>query len=329
MEPVRVGLIGLGWWGSELLRGGGVAGTVAPVVCYSRSQESRESFAAERDIRAAASVEELIADPDVEAVIVATPHSTHVDYVMAALEAGKHVFVDKPFAMSVEGGRRCIAAAEEAGTVLQVGHQRRRQEANRRIKAMIDAGELGTVIALEANYSAPGGGNPSPDNWRQNPEERPLSGLTPFGVHVIDTFQSFVGPITGVCAISTRPFGKTSLDDGAILTFQFASGAIGTLLTSTTVPSTNRVGALGTAAAAWNDQDGQRLLIQEISEKAPREEPVGQTDTIAEQMADFARCIREGGTPEVNGAAGLRVVAVMEAALKSVKTGKLEDVEQI
>ncbi len=328
MEPVRVGLMGLGWWGNELLRGATSAGAVDLVTCYARTPETREAFAAERGIRSAASVEELISDPNIEAVIVATPHSTHVDYVTAAFAAGKHVFVDKPFAMTVEGARACMAAADVAGKVLQVGHQRRRQAPTRRIKQMIDAGELGSIIALEANYSAPGGGNPAPDNWRQNPQERPLSGLTPFGVHVLDTFQYFVGPITHVSAISTRPFGKTALDDGAILNFQFANGAIGSLITSTAVPSTNRVGVMGTAGAAWNDQDGGRLLIQGIGDKAPTEHPTEQNDTIAEQMTDFARCVREGASPEVDANAGFRVVAVMEAALKSAKSGRLEEVEQ-
>lgn len=329
MDPVRVGLMGLGWWGNELLRGATAAGAVDLVTCYARTPDSRQAFAAEKVIKAAASVEELVSDPDIEAVIVATPHSTHVGYVTAALAVGKHVFVDKPFAMTVEGARQCMAAADQAGKVLQVGHQRRRQAATRRIKQMVDGGELGSIIALEANYSAPGGGNPAPDNWRQNPEERPLSGLTPFGVHVIDTFQYLVGPITHASAISTRPFGKTALDDGAILTFQFANGAIGTLLTSTAVPSTNRVGVLGTAGAAWNDQDGARLLVQPVADKAPTEQPVEQNDTIAEQMTDFARCVREGATPEVDADAGFRVVAVMEAALKSAKSGKLEEVEQV
>ena len=328
MEPVKVGLIGLGWWGSELLRGAEAAGDIELVTCFARTPETRVAFAAERGIKAADSVEELVNDADIEAVIVATPHNAHVEQVTAALGAGKHVFVDKPFAMSADGARRCIAAAEEAGKVLQVGHQRRRQAPTRRIKEMIDSGELGSIIALEANYSAPGS-NRTDDNWRFNPEERPLSGLTPFGVHVIDSFQYLVGPITAVSAISNRPFGKTALDDGAILTFRFANGAIGTLLTSTTVPSTNRVGVMGTEGAAWNDLDGERLLIQPVGDRSPTEHPVDQNDTIAEQMREFAANVRSGATPEVDGAAGFRVTAVLEAALRSAQTGKMEDVEQL
>jgi predicted dehydrogenase len=280
-------------------------------------------------MRSADSFESMLEDPEVEAVIVATPHSTHADMVLAAAEAGKHVFVEKPFTMTVAEGRRCIDAAERAGVVLQVGHQRRRQAATRRLKDMVDGGELGTVIAAEANYSSPGGARSDPANWRQDPSERPLSGLTPFGVHVIDTFQYLLGPIGRVGAVSSRPFGKTSLDDAAVVTFEFMSGAIGTLLTSTAVPATMRLGVLGSAGAAWNDQDGKQLLIQPASERAPVVAEVDPVDAVADEMAEFARCVRSGGRPEVDGVAGLRVTAVMQAALESVRSGAFEDVEVV
>jgi len=328
VESVKAGLVGLGWWGAELLRGARAASAVAITTCHARRPEARSTFAAEHGLRPVASFEEMLTDPDTEAVIIATPHSTHAELVLAACEAGKHVFVEKPFVMSVADGRRCVAAAERAGVVLQVGHQRRRQPANRRIGAMIDEGVLGAVVALEANYSSPGGGRAGPADWRQDPSERPFSGLTPFGVHVIDTFHFLVGPIRSVVAMSTRPVGKTRLDDAAVLAFEFESGAVGTLVTSTTIPATNRVGVLGTESAAWNDRDGRRLLVQSTADKAPREEAVEQLDTIADQMSEFARCVRTGERPEVDGRVGLRVVAVMEAALASMK-GAMVGVEEV
>jgi predicted dehydrogenase len=322
MQPVRTGLIGVGWWGGELLRGARASGAVDIVSCHSRRAEARERFAAEHGLAAVDDLASMLADPELEAVMIVTPHSTHTELVVEACEAGKHVFVEKPFTLSVADGKRCVQAADAAGVVLQVGHQRRRQPANRRIRAMIDSGELGTVVALEANYSSPGGGGRTdPDNWRQDPEERPLSGLTPFGVHVIDTFHSFVGPITEVSALAARPVGVTGLDDAAVLGFRFATGAVGTLLTSTTVPTTNRVGVLGTGGAAWNEQDGKRLLVQSVSERAPREERVEPLDVISDQLAEFGRCVRAGDRPEVDGYAGLAVAAVVEAALRARETG--------
>ncbi|HEY5684867.1 MAG TPA: Gfo/Idh/MocA family oxidoreductase [Acidimicrobiia bacterium] len=322
MEPVRAGLVGVGWWGGELARGARASGLVDVTACYSRTPESRDRFAAEHGMRPVADYRHMLEDPELDAILVVTPHSTHAELVVAACEAGKHVFVEKPLTLSVDEGRRCVDAAADAGVTLQVGHQRRRQPANRRIRSMIDAGEMGTVVALEANFSSPGGaGRADPDNWRQDPAERPLSGLTPFGVHVIDTFHSFVGPVTEVSALGTRPVGVTGLDDAAVLGFRFGSGAVGTLLTSTTVPATNRVGVLGTEAAAWNERDSARLLVQRSGEREPREVALEELDVIADQLGEFGRCVRTGARPEVDGEAGLAVAAVVEAALRAAATG--------
>jgi predicted dehydrogenase len=329
MEPVAAGLVGLGWWGSELLRGAAVTGGLRGVACFSRNRESREAFADQHGMRAADSFESLLADPEIAAMIIATPHSAHTEMVVAAAEAGKHVFVEKPFTMTVAEGRRCVEAADRAGVVLQVGHQRRRQTANRKLNAMVESGELGTIIAAEANFSSPGGGKSDPNNWRQDRTERPLSGLTPFGVHVIDTFHYVLGPIARVGATSSRPFGKTGLDDAAVIMFEFASGVVGTLLTSTAIPPTMRLGVMGSAGAAWNDQDGRHLLVQSVSEKEPIVSVIDPVDTVAEEMTEFAECVRTGSRPEVDGRAGLMVTAVVEAALRSAAGGQLEDVEVV
>lgn len=326
MREVKAGLIGVGWWGGVLLEGTRNAPNIEVTTCHSRTREAMNTFARANGVEPVADLDAMLGDPEIEAVIIATPHSTHADLVVSACESGKHVFVDKPFVMTVADGRRCIAAAETAGVVLQVGHQRRRQPANRRIKQMIDNGTLGEVAALEANYSGTGG-KTDPNNWRQDRGERPLSGLTPFGVHVIDTFHSFVGPIRSVTASSARPIGTTALDDAAALMFEFESGAVGVLLTSTAVPPVNRVGVLGTEGSVWNEQDGVRLVIQRASERVPHEEPVNQLDVVADQMAEFARCVVTGAAPEVDGRAGLEVVAVVEAALRSSAERRTIDVD--
>ena len=133
MEPLRVASVGLGWWGGTLAEKARAAG-IEVVAGYSRAEASREEFAATHGCRPAADLDDILADPEVEAVLIATPHSTHADLVAEAAGAGKHVFVDKPFTLTVAEAKRAIAAAETAGVVLQVGHNRRRQPANRRLK---------------------------------------------------------------------------------------------------------------------------------------------------------------------------------------------------
>ena len=133
MEPLRVASIGLGWWGGTLATKAKEAG-LQLVSCFARTKESREEFAATHGSRPVDTIDDVFSDDEVEAVLIATPHSTHADLVAEASQAGKHVFVDKPFTLTVAEAKRAIEAAESAGVILQVGHNRRRQPATRRIK---------------------------------------------------------------------------------------------------------------------------------------------------------------------------------------------------
>ena len=320
-EPVRLAVVGLGWWGTELVQATRASGSAEPVVCFARTEEDRMAFAQEHGLRAAASYEAVLADPEIEGVLLATSHSSHVDLVMEAASAGKHVFVEKPLSLSIEDGQRAIAAAEKHGIVLQVGHNRRRQEANRRIRGLIEDGSLGTITLAEANYSGSRGLIIDPESWRADPAESPLGGMTGMGVHQVETLLYLIGAIRRVWAVSRRLLRRTALDDSTVLALEFESGAVGSLGTSYVTPWTVRLGVLGTGGAAWNELDGRRLLVQSIDDRQPREEPVEENDTVAEEIAEFARCVRTGEAPETGGPEGLRVVAVLAAAMESAATG--------
>ena len=135
-EKVRLASVGLGWWGN-VLADGAVARGAEIAACFARTPESREEFARKQGCEAAPSYEAVLDDPAIDGVILAIPHSTHADYVVTAAAAGKHVFVEKPFTLTVADAKRAIAAMEEAGKVLLVGHNRRRLPAIRRLKELI------------------------------------------------------------------------------------------------------------------------------------------------------------------------------------------------
>jgi predicted dehydrogenase len=201
---VGLGLIGLGWWGGELA-GAAERGEEARIVsCFARSEGTRAQFAQEHGCRAAASLDGLLADPGVEGVLIATSHRSHRPLVERTAAAGKHVFVEKPLATTVEDARACVDAAAEAGVLIQVGHQRRRTAANRRIKAMLDAGEIGDVETVVAHQSVPNGFKMAADAWRWSPDQSPLGSMTSLSVHKIDTMHYLLGSIARVSAI-TRP----------------------------------------------------------------------------------------------------------------------------
>jgi predicted dehydrogenase len=329
MEKVRLGVVGLGWFGGVLTESARASGIADVVSCFARSEASRQAFATAHGCEPVPTLDALLADPAIEGVLVATPHSTHAEIVEEVASAGKHVFVEKPLTLTVADARRSITAAERAGVVLQVGHNRRRQPANRRIKKMLDGGELGTVVQFDAIHTAPGALNPELVAWRTDPEECPAGGMTALGIHEVDTLQYLAGPAARVAAFSKNLMGRTGLDEATTVMIEFGSGPLAYIGTSYFAPPVVTVAAYGTGANVWNEQDGAKLFVQRAGEPARSEEPVETLDTTVDELAEFARCIREGSPPETGGREGLEVAAVLEAIGESVvarRTVELSDI---
>ncbi len=327
MDPLRVASVGLGWWGSTLADKARLGG-LEIVSCFARTKESRELFAESHDCRSASSLDELLSDPDVEAALIATPHSTHADLVAAAASAGKHVFVDKPFTLTVAEGKRAIRAAEEAGVVLQTGHNRRRQPANRRLKKMVEDGQLGMIHYAEANLSYPKGLNPR-SGWRGDPAESPGGGMTGLGVHMADTLNHLLGRAARVAAFSRRIIGVGKLDDATTATLEFERGPLAFLGTSMVIPDIARTALWGTEAAAWNEMDGERFYFQRVGDKEREPQPVETLDTVKDELEEFAQNIRNGSPPETGGPEALEAVVILEGIVESAATGKVVDLDEV
>jgi predicted dehydrogenase/quercetin dioxygenase-like cupin family protein len=322
MEPVRVASVGIGWWSGELANAIPKGTNLTLVACATRSPEKRAAFAAKYGCRQAASYEAVLADPEVEGILLTTPHTLHAEHIIAAAQAKKHVFVEKPFTLSAADGRRATAACRQAGVVLAVGHGRRRQAANRALKGLIEQGALGRVVQIESNISSNSGFRMTPGGWRTDPKEQPAGAMTGLGIHTVDTFQYLVGPIVRVAAFSVRQvLRQVEIYDTTGIVMEFASGALGYLGTGFVVANrTNLLAAHGTAAQAFADGEASKLFLQKQGESEPSPVPVEPVDWIAEELAEFGRCIREGGRPEVGGEEGTDNVAVLEAIIESNRT---------
>src|SRR2546426_8723019 len=220
MTPVRVAAVGVGGWGRVLADAARQWTGLAIVACTSRSADNRAAFAKAYGCRVHPSFEAVLADPDVEGVLITTPHSLHAEQVVAAARAGKHVFVDKPFSLTTADGRRATEACRRAGVVLAVGHQRRRQAASRALKRLVDEGALGRGPQIEGNFSADIGFNLKPGMWRTDRAETPGGAMANLGIHHVDTFQYLLGPIARVMAFSRRvALTDVQIDDATSILF--------------------------------------------------------------------------------------------------------------
>lgn len=296
------------------------------VACFARSAEARETFAAQHGCVAAPSFEAILADVDIDAHIVATPHGTHLDMVRAAAEAGKHVSLEKPITLTAQDGRACVEAADRAGITLMVGHHRRRSAANRALKQIIESGDLGIVHLAEANMYVPKYQD-AKAGWRISRAESPAGAMTGLGVHMLDTMQYLLGPIARVSAFSKRILARSPLDDMTSILLEFESGPLGTLNTSLVLPRRCDLSVHGHAQNAWSIEDGTRLLRQDRTEPAPREVEVVTVDEFVEQLEELATCVREQRRPETDGASAVDVVQVMEAVIASIETGRPRNVD--
>lgn len=329
MEKVRLGVVGLGWFGTELTRAAHGTGLAEVISCFSRSDERRRAFAEEHGCRPVESLDAMLEDPRVEGVLVATPHSTHGQIIEEIASAGKHVFVEKPMTLTADEARRAIASTVEAGLILQVGHNMRRQPANRRIKQMLNEGELGTLLGLQGFHSNPIGFSPELPQWRRDPAESPVGGMTAFGVHTVDTFHYFAGPAKRVAGFSKQVLGLLPVDEMTAVLIEYESGAIAMFGVSYFVTPVNSLAVHGTEGSAWSEADGERLYVQTRSGKTRNEQKVEPIDTVADEMAEFARCVRNGGPPETGGPEGLEVAAVLEAVVQSVSSDGMVELSDI
>lgn len=324
-DPVGLGLVGLGWWGAELTKAAERGGAARVVTCFARGEKGRNAFADEFGCRSAASMEDLLADESVEGVLIATSHQSHRPLIEQVAASGKHVFVEKPLTTTVEDGRAAVDAARRAGVILQVGHQRRRTAANRKIKEMIDVGELGDIETVVAHQSIPNGFKMPDEAWRWSPDQSPLGSMTSLGVHKIDTMHYLVGPISRVSAF-TRAGRDRPIDEATVVAFEFESGALATLTTSFFTPVINEIALFGTDAAAFNTAGGTRLAVQKRLDAEPTDVELTPVDPVVDQLVGFAQAIRGEGPVEPDGEAGLAVIAVMEAAAESAASGRAVDV---
>ena len=163
-----------------------------------------QAFAEAQKLTLADSYEALLADPNIDAVVLATPHSLHAAQVIAAAKAGKHVFCEKPFALHKADAEAAVAATQQAGVTLGLGYNRRFHPEMTKLREQIQSGDLGTILHFEATMTFPNALLLKPDAWRADKDETPCGGLTPMGVHAIDGMIDLGGAIEQVYCQSFR-----------------------------------------------------------------------------------------------------------------------------
>ena len=339
---IDAAIVGLGWWGKTLVESvQGKSDTIRFIAAATRTVSSEvKAFADEQKLSIAENFYALIADPKVDAVVLATPHSVHAGQVIAAANARKHVFCEKPFALTKHDADAAVAATQRAGVALGLGYNRRFHPEMTKLRERIRSGGLGTILHVEANMTFPNALLLKPTQWRAHREETPCGGLTPMGVHAIDGMIDLCGPIDTVYCQSFRRVVEVDSDDTTSMLFRMKEGMSGYLGTITaTGPGFSfqvfgskgwvRLDGMTHVAGASSEERRTRLFGTCKFQPAKGAAEVWQAEThdvTQAALEAFAKAASGGPSFPIPVEQMIHGAAVTEAVARSAASGKVERV---
>ena len=319
---LNAAIVGLGRWGRVLVdsvQARNDAGIRFVAGCTGTPDKAR-GYCAEQGITLHESYAEVLANPAVQAVVLATPHKQHAEQVIAAARTGRHVFVEKPFTLSKASAEAAVAAADAAGVVLALGHNRRFLPATAELKGLLDAGALGTVLHAEGHMSGPAAFQWSEGMWRADREESPLGGMGGMGIHMIDMLIHLMGRFASV-TVQSFPRVSTHVDDTTAMLARFASGATCNFATLSLAPQAWRVALYGTRGSL--EMRGQQQLVftpvPGQGEAWVKDFP--KTDIEAAELEAFAAAVAGGPAYPLPHAEAIHGVSVFETMIGAAASG--------
>ncbi len=316
---LNTAIVGLGWWGKTLVKAAADFGAPMRFVRgVTLEPETVRDFGAEHGMAIGTSFEEVIADPAIQAVVIATPHTKHRAQVEAAAAAGKHIYCEKPFALSKVDAQAMLAAVERAGVQIGVGHHFRLMPSMRVLAEIAASGALGTIMHAEGNYSHDWLADMPTDSWRMAANESRAGGMTGMGIHVLDCFRDLVGPMKRISALSkTRALDVPTGDTTAAL-IEFDNGATGNLATTLKTPFRWRIAIFG--ADCWAESVSEtRAIVRRAGEKEPEVIERPADNHLGRNLDYFARAALGEGTFPIPPAGILQTASALEAVFKSAE----------
>ncbi|MGH2866102.1 MAG: Gfo/Idh/MocA family protein [Solirubrobacteraceae bacterium] len=327
--PLRVGVAGLGYWGPNLARNFAALPDCELVWCCDESQDARARVAAMfPGTRTTGDLADLLADPELDAIVLATPVPTHAELAVRVLEAGKHCFVEKPLALSAADAQRAVAAGEQAGRILMVGHLLEYHPGVEKLKSLADNGELGDQIYyIYGNRLNLG---------KLRADENALWSL---GAHDVSVVLSLAAEEPTEVVAHGEAYVREGVEDVVFCFLRFPSGLAAHLHLSWLDPhKERRFTVVGSRRmATFDDMDLERKLT--IYDKGFDEDArtygeyitrsgdvfsprIANVEPLRVECEHFVHCALTGEQPRSDGQSGLRVVRVLEALQQSLEASR-------
>ncbi len=334
-HTLRIAIAGFGWWGRHIAKrlkdhsGITVISVVEPVV------EVHADIRAQ-GLEPLADLDAVLARSDVDAVVLTTPNPVHEEQVIACASAGKNVFCEKPLGLTAASARRSVAAVEQAGVQLGIGHERRFEPAMVALKTAIETGAPGTIMHAEAAFShdkligVPNG------DWRTSTAAAPAAGMTGMGIHLTDLLISFFGRVETVQAMTaSRSLGW---ETGDVVTAQlgFEAGMTATLSAILHTPHFIRMHVFGTRQwievlnESHPDTPGGKVdyLVSETGQDMVRRE-LPWEDTVIHNLEAFSAAIAGAAEYPFTPEQMVHNIEVLEAIARSAEDRRTVDIAEL
>jgi predicted dehydrogenase len=332
--PVKVGIVGLGRWAKVLTRAAAQSKKLKIVAAFSRSEEKRAAFSREFGVPAVSDLPTLLADPQIRGCILTVPNEQHLPVALQVAKAKKHIYTEKPIASTLHDGLKIAALESEYGVGVTVGHSARLMAGIREIKARIEAGELGRVAFIEANFSNERALELTPATWRWYKDKAPGGPLSQLAIHQFDVLHYLGGEMAEVSSMASKlsPVGA-EVDDQSMTLIKFADGKLGYVGACWTSPGIYAVRVFGSKGlmhfeidfGTWDTPDKLHesavLYIQRGKDGYARREvlKVAKSDMFRAELEMFADSIASGKPSELSADNANVSLAVVYCALRSLE----------
>jgi predicted dehydrogenase len=314
---INAAIVGIGWWGQKIVTAvQGKSERLCFIRGVSKEPDEVRDFTTRHGIRLSTELNDVLRDPDVRAVVLATPHSLHTEQIIACAQAGKAVFCEKPLALKAADAKRSVEACQAAGVLLGIGTNKRFWPCMRVLRRVVDSGVLGRLMHIEGHYSNENTGKHF-SSWRTDPAEAPAAGLTGAGIHVLDALVSYAGPARKIHAqvLSLQP--QPNPRDTITVLFEFEKGMSGTLASIRSTAFVWRIHVFGDQGSA--EAVGENELVVRLNGQAPQRFTYEPVDTLAAEFEVFADAVAGRSAYPVTGDEMIATIAAFEAVVSAVK----------
>ena len=317
---INAAIVGLGWWGQKIVNAvQGKSTRIRFSRGVSKEPDTVREFTARHQMELSTELADVLADPRVQAVILATPHSLHTDQIIAVAKAGKAVFCEKPLALKKADAVRSTSACRDAGVLLGIGTNKRFWPSMRELRRVVASGELGEILHVEGHYSNENSGAHF-SQWRTSPSEAPGAGMTGSGIHVLDALCNLLGPVARVqTQVITRKPAPDPTDTLSIM-FEFENHTSALLGAVRATPFYWRIHVFGREASV--EALGETELVIRRKGAKPEHHSYDPLDSLKEEFDVFADAVAGHSEYPIKMPHMVNVVAAFEAIVQSIETGQ-------